>query len=682
MNQQNLFWADAPKVSRPPAAIETNCIPPERTWERPGYLPGLDEALAFDGPFFTNDELRAAAMANEPLVFDVEIFPNYLLIAFMSVVSGKLVLFESTLPLAYVYQPSKLEWIFENFLTVGFNSNSFDIPMAALAIAGCNVQTIKEAADAIIQREEKPWKILRAHKLKTPEWDSIDLIEVCPLDGSLKAYGGRLHAERLQDLPFKPDTELSPEQIAIVRHYCVNDLKTTALIFRELEDQLSLRVEMSRNFGTDLRSKSDAQIAEAVINRELHRLNGFHPERPEIEPGTSYRYKVPGYLRFSSPMMREALEIVANADFVLGENGQLGLPASVASLRLRIGSTEFQMGLGGLHSCEKRATFKADTEHVLIDRDVASYYPAIILNQGLFPKHLGPNFLQVYRQIVERRLKAKREKNKVEADSLKITINGSFGKFGSPWSTLYSPDLMLQVTISGQLSLLMLIERLELAGVECCSANTDGILLRCRRDRLDRCREIIGQWEKETGFETEEGLFKSVHAKDVNNYIGVKENGKVKLKGEYSDPWSDKDAAIFRFHKNPVATVCIHAAIEFLKTGRDPMATIKECRDVRQFVVVRTVKGGAVKDWQYLGRLVRWYYARGEAGDMVYAASGKKVPLSNGAKPLMTLPAELPKDLNFNWYERRTMGILWDIGAIDDLPEEVSMSEWFLESTS
>ena len=106
-------------------------------------------------------------------------------------------------------------------------------------------------------------------------------------------------------------------------------------------------------------------------------------------------------------------------------------------------------------------------------------YPSIILNLGLYPKHLGTAFLEVYRSLVERRLAAKKEKRTVEANTLKIVINGSFGKLGSKWSTLYSPDLMLQVTLTGQLSLLMLIERLTLAGVPVrsvtfvpCSAST------------------------------------------------------------------------------------------------------------------------------------------------------------------------------------------------------------------
>ena len=47
--------------------------------------------------------------------------------------------------------------------------------------------------------------------------------------------------------------------------------------------------------------------------------------------------------------------------------------------------------------------------------------------------------------------KAEQKKWEIIANALKIVVNGSFGKFGSRYSILYSPDLMLQVTITGQL---------------------------------------------------------------------------------------------------------------------------------------------------------------------------------------------------------------------------------------
>src|SRR5206468_2305863 len=121
---------------------------------------------------------------------------------------------------------------------------------------------------------------------------------------------------------------------------------------------------------------------------------------------------------------------------------------------LTVGECTYKMGIGGLHSTESEVAHIAEADTLLLDRDVVSYYPSIILNQHLFPSHLGRDFLRVYRSIVERRVGAKKAGNKVVADSLKITINGSFGKLGSIYSILFAPDLMIQVTITGQLALL------------------------------------------------------------------------------------------------------------------------------------------------------------------------------------------------------------------------------------
>lgn len=88
------------------------------------------------------------------------------------------------------------------------------------------------------------------------------------------------------------------------------------------------------------------------------------------------------------------------------------------------------MGIGGLHSCEKSQYVVADENTVLRDCDVSSYYPSIILQQKLSPKAMGKDFITIYQSIVTRRIEAKHRGDKVTADTLKICVNGSFGKLG------------------------------------------------------------------------------------------------------------------------------------------------------------------------------------------------------------------------------------------------------------
>lgn len=655
MNLQGLFWdIAAPKTAE-------SRTPPEPVWLAADYLPGLAEARAFNVPLMDYEELVAAQGRGEQLVCDIEEFQNYFLAAFISMETGKGWFIEFQDRISETDR-AWLHWVLHHFQIVTFNGNGFDMPLLALALEGKTCPEIYHAAYMLIYQEIKPWLMLKSFKVDQLEIDHIDLIEVCPLQASLKIYGGRLHVPKMQDLPFRHDAPLSADQITIIRFYCFNDLQTTAFVNVALAEQLAVRKEMSIKYEVDLRSKSDAQIAEAVIKAELTRLNGWKPRRPEIEPGTSYMYHPPAYLNFKTQETQDALERVRASRFYVADTGSIEMPGELKNLIIAIGKGRYRMGIGGLHSCEECAGHVASDEFALVDRDVASYYPAIILNQKLYPLHLGFDFLTVYQSLVSRRLAAKRSGNKIEADMLKIVINGSFGKFGSKWSALYAPDLLIQVTLTGQLSLLLLIESLELAGVQICSANTDGIVMKYPRIMQDVVDRVVLEWEQQTSFETEATEYAAIYSRDVNNYLALKPDGKVKTKGAYSNPWAEKGAGIFRFHKNPTNLIVIEAVTEFL-TKKTPISdTINGCRDLTKFLTVRKVNGGAVKDGVFLGKAIRWYYSRTVGGEIVYAQSGNKVPKSDAARPCLDLPATFPEDLDFFRYEREAGEILREIG--------------------
>ena len=665
-----LWWDDTPatKVSK----VKEKRTPPEPVWAAPGYYDPeqYERAVRYQMPYFSDGELAAARTAGEPLQYDVESYPNFWCVSFWSDKLQRVAYFEIS---AWGdCDRAKLRWVLENFCVVGFNSNSYDIYMVELAVAGWNEADLFEATIAIIRDNVRGGDILRAHKIKRLKVDHIDLIEVAPLSGSLKAYGGRLFAEELQDLPFPVGTRLTQEQAVIVKVYNVNDLKLTALVCRELVKQLKLRITMSAEYGIDLRSKSDAQIAEAVISKEMERLTGVKPERVEAQPGMSFRFDPPPFLHYETDLLKWMFERVKSAVFVIDESGYVTSPKEI-EMQLEIAGRLYTMGIGGLHSNEKK-TAHYTNEHVTVyDRDVTSYYPNLILNSGMYPPQLGPAFLHIYKHIVDERVTAKRTKNKVKADSLKITANGTFGKLGSPWSILYSPKQMIQVTLSGQLSLLMLIERFELAGMHVVSANTDGIVIEVPKGREEEYLAIITQWEKDTNLKTEESNYHLLASRDVNSYMAVTvpgKDGKVKVKGKgaYSNVWWNKGMEIFRFHKNPVNLICTRAVEEYITTGRHPVDTVNACTDPVYFCTVRNVKGGGVKDGKLLGKLVRWYYAQGEQGEIIYASSGNTVARSTGARPLMRLPSELPADLDRGWYINEALAMIRDLGLEPPVP--------------
>lgn len=244
------------------------------------------------------------------------------------------------------------------------------------------------------------------------------------------------------------------------------------------------------------------------------------------------------------------------------------------------------------------------------------------------------------------------------ADTKKTVLNGSFGKFGSKWSVLYSPELLIQVTLTGQLALLMLIEMIEDAVGQyvVVSANTDGIVIKCPRSEELALSLAIEAWEAVTGFNTEETEYLSIYSRDVNNYVAVKPGFEIKTKGAFS---------FDGLHKNPNNMICNDAAINFILYGIEPEHTVNACRDMRRFITIRQVKGGGVTDQgEYLGKAVRWYHSTEQPpGHIKYVENGNLVPETEGCRPMMELRELPPEDLDYQWYVDEAYKILKEIGA-------------------
>lgn len=616
----------------------------------------------------TDSELTAHQ--GEDIFFDIESYQNYFLAAFLLPSLNKIVTFEASA--SHSFNPARLSWLLNNYRTVGFNSLRFDLPISWLAYQCPYTDVINQGVQDLINNNFRTFELEIKYGFKNHSTRSIDLMPICPLKGSLKTYAARLHAPRLQDLPFSPDRILTQDEALAVKDYCINaDLQSTQLIYNNLREQITLREDLSREYNIDLLSKSDAQIAEAVIGTELERITGKKPKRPELKANFAHKYQTPAFIKFQTPLLKHVLATVEGAIY----SGPSDVPESIKNLDIKIGQSRYQMGNGGLHSCEKSVAHIADETTGIFDHDAASFYPYIIINCGLYPKQMGTDFLVVYKTLVTRRLAAKKAKQNAIADALKIVINSSYGKFGSEYSILSSPETSIQVTLTGQLSLLMLIERLENVGLSVISANTDGIVIKCERVRKVEMISIIELWAKDTGFITEETEYKAMYSRDINAYISMKLDGTHKAKNSFFNPWAGGDKEkIWRFTKNPQCTVCIEAAIAFITAGTDVETTIRACRDITKFVAVRKVEGGASKDGAYIGKVIRWYYARSDFGYIEYASNGNKVPDTDGAKPLMTLA--WPDDIDYDYYIARSVGILEEMSFIQKKSKKVSFFDF------
>lgn len=630
----------------------------------------------------------------DEVICDTECFPNFWSIGFYRLKDGKTLVFEHSVrkPITEKERERIRAILYQNRI-ITYNGNGYDYPMIWLMLGGADNAKLKRGNDRIIEGGMKPWDAHRSWEdggfgISMPkpwEIDHIDLIEPQPNAwASLKTLQGRLHGKSMQDLPYQPDTVLTHEQMDHVLSYMGNDCIATENVLEALRDALAMRVSIGGDYKKDYRSKSDAQMGEAMIKSRVEKAKGDRVTKIDTPGGTTFEYKIPEWLDFQNPKLQSIADKLRNSEFMVLPNGKVKSPEWLEKCPIQIGETEYSMGIGGLHSTEKNRAVHSDEDYVLLDFDVASYYPAIILNSGLYPRSLGPAFIDVYREIRDERVLAKRAGDKTKDKGLKIALNGAFGKLGSAYSVLYAPHLMIAITLGGQLALLMLIDRCEAAGIQVVSGNTDGVVLRVPREMVgpivkDRVQsgelaDLINRWEADTGFELEATEYLSLYNASVNSYFAFKPDGKAKVKGA---GWTGRHEGDIRTQlmKNPQFEIVSLAVIEFIARGTPLEDTIRACTDIRDFVRVVNVAGGGTWRGQYLGKVVRYYLGL-DGEEILYSkphettGNYKKVSKSEGARPCMNLPDELPDDIDYDAYVAAAKELLMDIG-FDRRPDPV-----------
>jgi len=630
---------------------KTVTVKPKSVWERDDYIPFLDEAKAWIPVEFTDREL---VDCTERLSWDIEIYKNYCLIAFEGIESGKQCFIELS-PFHGKPNYRKLQYIFNNKQLISFNGINFDSIIASLFINEKSNDDLQQATSMIIDQEIRGYNVLKHFNVRKVNIDQIDIMELCIGKNSLKLYGARLHCNSIIDLPFKPGSTLCKDKMLVTKYYCANDLSVTKLVYLDRLDAVRLRESITTEYKFDAKSKSDAQCAEHMIMSEYKNLTGNLPVKSKFEV-ISFKYQVPSYINFKTKELNNILDIFRNSEITTTYSGKMECK-ELENLTVTIGNSTYKVKLGGIHTAEESVTYYANDENemMIVDSDVQSYYPKIIINQQLSPENLGSAFLNLYEnKIFYPRLEAKKNKDKMKDAMFKTCLNGSFGKYNSKFSVLYSPRLLVQVTVSGQLSLLMLIERLELAGISVISANTDGEVMCYHKSRHEEVLSIIKKWETHCNFIMEQTYYSQLSSRDINNYIAIKTNGDVKLKGTYAE---------VNIGKNPINTICNEAVVAYLTEKIPVENTVNKSDDIRKFLTLRNVKGGAYKDNVYLGKTVRYYHSNSTNSPIVYANSGNVVPMSDRCRALQKLPNVIPCDVDRIWYIEECYRILRDIGV-------------------
>lgn len=233
------------------------------------------------------------------------------------------------------------------------------------------------------------------------------------------------------------------------------------------------------------------------------------------------------------------------------------------TLNVLINGFRYDYGVGGIHGATQ-GTIRSTDSRKIRTLDVASYYPNMAIANEIYPKHLGKMFCKVYADLYNQR-KASPKGSAANA-ALKLALNGVYGDSNNEFSPLLDPAYTMAITIGGQLSLCMLMEKL----IDHCNAriimcNTDGFEYVIDLDQFEEADKWVKWWEDLTKLQMEGDTYKQMFIRDVNNYISITESGKIKLKGAYEYMDFDK----LGWHKNHSAMVIPMAVKAQLVDGID-----------------------------------------------------------------------------------------------------------------
>ena len=256
-----------------------------------------------------------------------------------------------------------------------------------------------------------------------------------------------------------------------------------------------------------------------------------------------------------------------------------GLYRVVESINTVVDGEIYVYGTGGIHMSVEGQIVQDDENWKIIDADVTSMYPSISIANNVYPEHLGLTFCKVYKDLFTER--GKYPKGSGPNGAIKLALNSVYGKSNSEFSPLYDPKYTLTITVNGQLSLSMLAEQFLDIGCKIIQCNTDGVTALVPRDKEDQYYEITKQWEKTVGLKLEYAVYKMMALADVNNYLAVYEDGKVKSKGRYEVAHYEK----LGWSKNHSAMIVAIAAMEHIVNGVHVEKTIHAHKDEFDFLL-------------------------------------------------------------------------------------------------
>lgn len=445
-----------------------------------------------------------------------------------------------------------------DYVFVGFNNKAYDNFLIEDILQNRPTNYIKLKSDSVIKK--RPSQFI--------DFLNLDTKEQMQPGFSLKKFESMSGmAVEESSIPFDYKDVFTIEQILEVCHYNIQDLRATIKLYKTRKDYFDGKELLVKEYSTSKTSinySNGSTAASYLMGRD--KLENFEPEDPDI-------YGVPTGVKL---FLENALKVSPEISHLKTKaEREKVMRKEWTSLVMEDHGMVYTWGFGGLHSAKGRIeTNKRGTKKIVYDVvdetdvqqwDSGSHFPNIMLRDNL----LG-QVTNKFRNLVKERLKNKALGNPL-AGTQKIIINSVYGLLRLQSSKLYNPKSAIRVNVSGMVAIYNLANHLDLVG-NVYQVNTDGIAFKPYPDVTQETLDNIKQrWEDEFKLQLEVSSFKRLIQRDVNNYIAVKQNDKLKLKGGAIGQANGVDVT-----KASKPTIIDHMLVEKLVYNRPFITTVQE----------------------------------------------------------------------------------------------------------
>lgn len=509
---------------------------------------------------------------------------------------------------------------------VGFNNVNFDYPIIHHIIRNYYslrrlepqsvIDIIYEKAQNIINTQStSKHKVFHAINDRYCYIKQLDLFKIWHYDNkakstSLKALEIGMNYPDVMDMPIHYSTkEISISQLDSILEYNLNDVMATYEFYKKTiqYSKLDLRKSILQKYDLKCLNWNNGKIGEQLILKLYCDKTGKNPE--EIRKMRSMRSEIalkdciPAQISFKTKEFNEILKKFQNKVVNVASMKDAKKNNKVGTIIYK--NCLINYGLGGVHGVCKAGVYESDDYWVIKSCDVASLYPWLPIVYRFWIEHLGPEFLEVYKDgIVDVRLaekmKPKAEQDKAIVDGFKEAANIPYGKSNDINSFLYDPLYTMKTTVSGQLSTSMLCERLgEIPECTILMYNTDGLEIMIPRKYEELYDRLCKEWESETGLVLEFVDYKKMWIADINSYGALTTNNKIKNKNRFEvDKVIGNEPAYYKDNSFRIVPLALE---KYFVEGIPVETTIQNHRNIYDFCGRQKFKG---EDYGYTKTII------------------------------------------------------------------------------